>query len=251
MVSRTTYNTHANARRGPIGSYTDFVDEQSQTIGGVSGGGGAPSDDLRGQSLSVSPLPSGSSRKRLRASPDSDTQPNNNWRAWNRSQSAKSEHGKHNIKQEDLGESQQDFGGGNGHMPPLFGNARGCLATPMDLDENHNEFDRTADIQQPDPGSLDDIQQHEEPEPQHENFPPPPIPGPGENHDVYEVPEVQATLEELKVVQQFIECIRNASLDADSLPTEVIERLRDPPTTVSDLDNQEALQTAIELFIAA
>lgn len=128
MVSRTTYNAHANARRGPISSYTDFVDEQRQTIGG-----GAPSNDLRGRSLSMSPLPSGSSRKRLRVSSDFDNQPNNQ-HAWNRSQSVDYEHGQHDIKQEDLSEAQQDFGGGNG---PLFGNARGRLATPMDLDENH------------------------------------------------------------------------------------------------------------------
>ena len=84
-----------------------------------------------------------------------------------------------------------------------------------------------------------------------ENFPPPPVPGPGENRDVYEVPEVRATLEELKIVQQFIEGIRNASLDADPLPTDVIERLRDPPTTVFNLDDHEALRTAIKLFIAS
>lgn len=136
MVSRTTYNAHANARLGPIGSFTGFVDEQRQTAFSA-GGGTSGGDLLRGRSLSVSPLPSGSAGKRLQTSPDLDTQPTNKRRTRSRSRSAESEHAQHNIKQEDLDEGLQDFGGGNGQMPPLFGNTGGRLAAPMDLDENH------------------------------------------------------------------------------------------------------------------
>ncbi len=75
----------------------------------------------------------------------------------------------------------------------------------------------------------------------------PPIPGLEEN---FETPPVIATLEELKVVQQFMERIQQASLDDDCLPTEVIDRLRNPLTEIFTFDNQGSLRTAIELFSA-
>ncbi|KJA13779.1 hypothetical protein HYPSUDRAFT_151159, partial [Hypholoma sublateritium FD-334 SS-4] len=63
-------------------------------------------------------------------------------------------------------------------------------------------------------------------------------------------PTPVATLEDLKVVQQFIDRVRNATLDNDCLPDEVIARLRNAPTETFHLDEQDPLRTALELFLA-
>jgi len=103
------------------------------------------------------------------------------------------------------------------------------------------------DSQQPDPGSLLDLEERE-PEPQ---------PAPQSNEQDLEVlaqdnanVPILATLNELKLVQQFIVCIRDASLDNDYLPADVIDQLQNPATNIFNLDEQEALQTGIESFLA-
>jgi hypothetical protein len=110
------------------------------------------------------------------------------------------------------------------------------------------------ELQQPDRGSQLDLErreQIEEPQPaphDNEGNGPPALHAhaPPANPDL----SVVATLEELQLVQKFIACIRDASLDNDSLPADVIDRLRNPITNIFDLDEQEALRTGIELFLA-
>ncbi len=135
LVSRTTYNAHAQARLGPVGSFADFVQQQRQTDGILSDSGGAPSD-LRGRSPlpDVSPLSAGSGRKRLPASPDPNTQPTNRQRGGNWTQSVQLEQGQNDIEQEDFGEVQQEFGVGNGHVSSLFGGTGDATARRPMLD---------------------------------------------------------------------------------------------------------------------
>ena len=134
LVSRTTYNAHAQARLGPIGSFSDFVQEQRRTDGILSdASGGAPGNNLRGRSPSpdVSPL-AGSGRKRLPESPDPNTRPKNR-----QCLSAEFEHLQHDVMQEDLGEVQQEFGVGSGRMSSLFGSTGDATTRPVDSAEHH------------------------------------------------------------------------------------------------------------------
>ena len=64
-----------------------------------------------------------------------------------------------------------------------------------------------------------------------------------------EEPEIVATLEELKIAQDFIEGLRNASLDDDGLDLAVLENLRDPIQEQLDLSDKPGLLASIELFI--
>ncbi len=124
LVSRTTYNAHAQARLGLIGSFAEFVQQQRRTDGILSdASGGSPSNNLCGRppSPNVSPLSAGSGRERLPTSPDPNTQPMNRQRL-----SAEFEHSQHGIMQEDLSEVQQEFGVGSGRMSSLFWKYREC-----------------------------------------------------------------------------------------------------------------------------
>ena len=111
----------------------------------------------------------------------------------------------------------------------------------------YNNIHGNNDSQQPDPGSLLDLKQRE-PEPQL---------APQSNEQDLEVlvqdnanVPILATLNELKLVQQFIVCIRDASLDNNCLLANVIDQLQNPATNIFNLNKQEALQTGIELFLA-
>lgn len=64
-----------------------------------------------------------------------------------------------------------------------------------------------------------------------------------------EEPEIVATLEELKIAQDFIQGLRNASLDNDGLDAEVLKNLRDPIREQLDLSDKPGLRASIELFI--
>ena len=64
-----------------------------------------------------------------------------------------------------------------------------------------------------------------------------------------EEPEIVATLEELKIAQDFIEGVRNASLDNDGLDPEVLKNLRHPIQEQLDLSDKPGLRASIELFI--
>jgi hypothetical protein len=64
-----------------------------------------------------------------------------------------------------------------------------------------------------------------------------------------EEPEIVATLEELKIAQDFIEGLRNASLDNDGLDQELLENLRNPIQEQLDLSKKPGLRASIELFI--
>jgi len=59
----------------------------------------------------------------------------------------------------------------------------------------------------------------------------------------------QATLEELRIAQEFIAALRNATLDNGDLPPEVVDRIRNPPTHKLDLDDDLAMRTGIELYL--
>ncbi len=56
-------------------------------------------------------------------------------------------------------------------------------------------------------------------------------------------------MDELKLSQEFITAVREASLDNDKLPEEVIHRLRHPRQNSFDLDDEPELKTAIEFFM--
>ncbi|KAF8811838.1 hypothetical protein BYT27DRAFT_7221332 [Phlegmacium glaucopus] len=86
---------------------------------------------------------------------------------------------------------------------------------------------------QPDPGSLADL----------DNRPHSPEPDNPQNEDN------PATLEDLQIIQGFIEAIQGASLDNDKLPEDVIDRLQNPEKEVFNLDDQEELRTGIELYL--
>jgi hypothetical protein len=70
-----------------------------------------------------------------------------------------------------------------------------------------------------------------------------------QNHGDAEDSEVEATIEELRTAQQFIEAMRKATLDNNNLDLDVVNRLRNPPTEELTLDDNPALRTGIELYL--
>ena len=72
---------------------------------------------------------------------------------------------------------------------------------------------------------------------------------PQNGQPLQEEPEIVATLEDLKIAQDFIEGLRNASLDNDGLDPEVLENLRNPIREQLDLSDKPGLRASIELFI--
>ena len=61
--------------------------------------------------------------------------------------------------------------------------------------------------------------------------------------------QIEASIEELCTVQQFIEAMRTATLDNNDLEPDIIERLRNPPTKPLALDHDLALRTGIKLYL--
>ncbi|KAF8150049.1 hypothetical protein B0H34DRAFT_678968 [Crassisporium funariophilum] len=112
---------------------------------------------------------------------------------------------------------------------------------------NNQDIDGGQNVPFIDPGSIEDLDRWEPlrtPELQHGHANPGPG-GVGNQQDGGGDPdqdiEVKATLEELKLSQEFISALRDASLDRDRLPEEIIDRLRHPQQTTYNLDKEPEL----------
>ncbi|KAF9486092.1 hypothetical protein BDN70DRAFT_846549 [Pholiota conissans] len=132
------------------------------------------------------------------------------------------------------------FGGGNLD----FDIGQGGHGEEAEISAPEDEEDTN---DQPDPGSIQSEQNRPLSLPVEDGLPP--ELGAGGIPQEDEFIEVTATLEDLKVSQDFIARLQNATLEADGLHPDVLERLRNPLTFPLDLDESPALRTSIELFL--
>jgi hypothetical protein len=92
-----------------------------------------------------------------------------------------------------------------------------------------------------DPGSLDAVEMAEEP--WELTPPPPPV------DDVPDDGEDNARIEDLRISQRFIEALRNATLNNDSLHPDTLHQLRHPPQGQVDFEGEPDLCLAVDLFL--
>ncbi|KAK1216301.1 hypothetical protein PQX77_021077 [Marasmius sp. AFHP31] len=118
---------------------------------------------------------------------------------------------------------------------------------PVD-DDNHHTLD---DFQYLDPAE-DEPTSNDSPLLWHTTSPPPPSPPPLET-DYTPPPPIESNIEEIRVTDQFIQMLQNATLDGpgcvEQLPSDLVARINNPPDEPLVLDDKDE-QMSIKIFLA-